>query len=104
LPKHFAEHHDIKFYAESLCITPVYLSRVIKQVSGRTVVDYINQMLLMEASWLLNSTHETTIQIADRLHFASQASFCRFFKRMKGVAPITYRNQRRDRERQSYNV
>ena len=49
LPRHFAEHHDIPFYASMLNIIPVYLSRIIRQVTGRTVVDYINQMLLMEA-------------------------------------------------------
>ena len=53
LPQHFAEHHDIGFYASHLCITTTYLSRVVRQVSGgRTVVDYINQILLMEATRL----------------------------------------------------
>ena len=63
-----------------------------RQVTGRTVMDYINQMLLMEASWLLRNTDETTVQIADRLHFSSQASFCRFFTRLKGLSPKAYRN------------
>ncbi len=46
LPQHFEEHHDIGFYASELCITTTYLSRVVRQVSGgRTVVDYINQLL-----------------------------------------------------------
>ncbi|MBR1851423.1 MAG: helix-turn-helix transcriptional regulator [Bacteroidales bacterium] len=93
LPQHFAEHHDIPFYADRLCITPIYLSRVVRQVSGRTVVDYINQMLLGEASWLLRSTDLTTVQIADRLHFSSQASFCRFFTRLRGVSPKVFRER-----------
>ena len=57
LTKHFIEHHDIGFYAEGLHITPIHLSRIVRQVTGRTVVDYINQMLLMEASWLLQTTN-----------------------------------------------
>lgn len=60
LPSHFAEHHDIAFYADRLHITPVYLSRVVRQVTGRTVVDYINQMLLMEASFLLRMSPMTS--------------------------------------------
>ncbi|MBR1765706.1 MAG: helix-turn-helix transcriptional regulator [Bacteroidales bacterium] len=91
LPEHFAERHDISFYADRLCITPIYLSRVVRQVSGRTVGDYINQMLLGEAAWLLRNTDLTTVQIADRLHFSSQASFCRFFTRLKGISPIQFR-------------
>lgn len=92
LSKHYIEHHDIPFYASELCVTPIYLSRIVRQVTGRTVVDYINQMLLMEASWLLRNTDETTVQIADRLHFSSQASFSRFFTRMKGLPPKVYRS------------
>lgn len=34
LPLHFAEHHDIGFYASQLNISPVYLSRVVRQVAG----------------------------------------------------------------------
>ena len=91
LPHHFAQHHDIGFYASMLNITTVYLSRVVKQVSGRTVVDYINQMLVMEASFLLRTTTLTIAQIADRLHFADAPSFSKFFSRHKGISPRAYR-------------
>ena len=91
LPRHFAEHHDIPFYASALHITPVYLSRVVRQVTGRTVVDYINQMLLMEASFLLQTSTMSITQIADRLHFADTPSFSKFFSRLKGMSPKEYR-------------
>ena len=91
LPRYFMEHHDIPFYASMLHITPVYLSRVVRQVTGRTVVDYINQMLLMEASYLLRTSQLSITQIADRLHFADTPSFSKFFSRLKGVSPKEYR-------------
>ncbi len=92
LPLHFAEHHDIAFYASELNISSVYLSRVVRQVAGRTVVDYINQFIIMEASFLLTTSQLSIAQIADRLHFADQASFSKFFSRMKGLSPKAYRN------------
>ena len=91
LPHHFAERHDIAFYASALHITPVYLSRVVRQVTGRTVVDYINQMLLMEASFLLQTSGLSITQIADRLHFADTQSFSKFFLRMRGINPKRFR-------------
>jgi AraC-like DNA-binding protein len=91
LPRYFAEHHDIAFYADRLHISPVYLSRVVRQVTGRTVVDYINQMLLMEASFLLRTSSMSITQIADRLHFADTPSFSKFFSRLKGMSPREYR-------------
>ena len=92
LSQHYAEHRDIAFYATELCITTTYLSRIVRQVSGRTVVEYIDQMLLMEAACLLQTTTLTVAQIADRLHFAETASFARFFRRLKGCTPKEFRN------------
>ena len=91
LPTHFAEHHDIGFYADQLHISPVYLSRVVRQVTGRTVIDYINQMLLTEASFLLRMSPMSITQIADHLHFADTPSFSKFFSRLNGMSPKEYR-------------
>jgi len=91
LPHYFVEHHDISFYADRLHISTVYLSRVVRQVTGRTVVDYINQMLLMEASFLLQTSQLSITQIADYLHFADTPSFSKFFSRLKGMSPKEYR-------------
>lgn len=95
LTKHFIEHHDIGFYAERLHITPIHLSRIVRQLTGRTVIDYVKQMLLMEASWLLQTTDLSIAAIAERLHFADQSSFGRFFTRLKGTTPKTYRLERK---------
>lgn len=93
LPLHFAEHHDIAFYAERLNISTVYLSRVVRQVTGRTVIDYINQFLVMEASFLLRTSDLSISQIAGQLHFSDLASFSKFFSWQKGVSPKEYRCQ-----------
>ena len=95
MPQHFMEHHDIGFYADRLCITTTYLSRIVRQVSGgRTVVDYINQMLLMEAVFLLRQTSLSITQISDKLHFAEVTTFARFFNRMKGMNPSEFRKRK----------
>lgn len=94
LPQHFAEHHDIAFYASELCITITHLSRVVRQITGRTVMDYINQMLAMEASFLLQTTNLPLVAIAERLCFADQSSFSKFFLRMKGINPKRFRMEK----------
>ncbi|MCR4602922.1 MAG: AraC family transcriptional regulator [Prevotella sp.] len=93
LSEYFIPHHDIAFYAGRMHISTSYLSRIVKQLTGRTVVDYINQLLAMEACFLLTTTSLTVSQIADRLHFADTASFCKFFLRMKGISPKEYRKR-----------
>lgn len=94
LPRHFIEHHDIAFYAEELHITTTHLSRIVRKMTGRTVVDHINQMLLMEAMWLLQTTNLSLTTISEQLHFSDASSFGRFFTRMKGITPKAYRTKR----------
>ena len=93
LPQHFARHHNIAFYASALSISPVYLSRVVRQVAGGTVVGYINRMLVMEASFLLRTSKLSISQIAERLHFADTPTFSKFFARHKGLSPREYRER-----------
>ncbi len=89
--QHFTEHRDLTFYATQLHITPIYLSRIVKRITGDTVVNYLNRLLLMEATYLLQTSGATVAQIAETLHFADQASFSKFFTRMRGIGPKQFR-------------
>ena len=91
LQQNYIEQHNIGFYADSLNITTTYLSRIVKAISGRTVMEYINEMLAIEATWLIKSTNLTVAQIADRLNFSTSAAFDKFYKRMRGCSPLTLR-------------
>lgn len=91
---HFIEHRDLAFYAHRLNITPVYLSRIVKRVSGHTVVNYLNHLVLMEAMHQLLGTDLTIAKIAECLHFADQSSFTKFFIRMRGVGPKKFRTRK----------
>lgn len=89
---HFKEHHDIGFYADRMNITTTYLSRIVKEISGKTVIDHLSRLLVMEASYLLKYSDKTITQIADELHFADGPTFTKFFKRVKGVGPREFRS------------
>ena len=94
LQENFITQHGITFYADRLHITENYLSRIVKKITGKTVVDCIDEMLAIEATWLIKTTDLTVAQIADRLNFASSPSFVRFYKRMRGCTPLSLRGTR----------
>jgi AraC-like DNA-binding protein len=85
--------HDIKFYADRLFVTPNYLSRVVKGVSGKTVVEWINLLLIMESKMLLLHSNLTVKEISYKLNFPEDSLFCRFFKREVGVSPTSFKKQ-----------
>lgn len=91
--ENYLEHHDLDFYASKENITKTYLSRIVKKVTGRTVQDFINELLLMEACSLLRFSEMSMSEIAYHLHFSDQASFSKFFNRLKGLSPMAYRNK-----------
>ncbi len=91
LGSHFATQHEISFYASELSVTTIYLSRIVKNITGITVKNHIDRLLLMEASHLLLTTDIPISIIAEKLTFANPASFCKFFTKHKGISPSEYR-------------
>lgn len=93
--EHGRKEHDVAFYAAALCVTPVYLSRAIKHVTGKPAIKVINDIVLTDAKILLHRPNITMQQIAEELNFADQASFSKFFKKHTGEAPIVYKRKMR---------
>lgn len=91
LISNYLKEHYIFFYASELNISPTYLSRIVRKISGRSVNEHIAHMLITEARRLLDCTDMPVKQIADKLGFADQASFGKFFRTQFGVAPTAYR-------------
>jgi len=87
----YKKHRNIEFYADKLCITPKYMSSVIRQTSNKTAGDWIDDHVMLEAKALLKSTNSTIQQISDELNFADQSFFGKYFKRIAGVSPKEYR-------------
>lgn len=89
--ENFRTERQLKFYADTLCITPRYLSRVVKECTGASAAEWIERYVVLEARALLKSTTMTIQQISDSLNFPSQTFFGKYFKRRAGVSPKEYR-------------
>ena len=81
---------NVSFYADKLCLTPRYLNTIIRQTSQQTVMDWINQSIILEAKVLLKHSNLLVYQISDELNFPNPSFFSKFFKRMTGMTPHEY--------------
>lgn len=90
---HYKKEHTVPFYAQQMNITPQYLTSVVKKQTGRTVNDFIYEVIYCEARNLLLSSGLSIQQIALELNFSDQAAFSKFFKRRSGISPFDYRKQ-----------
>ena len=89
---HASKQHTISFYASQLHISEKYLSNIVKRVTQKPPREWIDEILLQEAIYMLYDENMTIQQISDALHFSSSSLFGVFFKRKTGISPMKYRH------------
>jgi len=89
----YMQQRGLEFYADKLFLTPKHLSKVIKDTTGKSANDWINDYVILEAKALLKSTNMTVQQVGDELNFPCQSFFGKYFKRIVGVSPREYKMQ-----------
>lgn len=95
LGEHFREERSVGFYARQLCITPKYLTTLIKRISGQSVSEWIDNYVILEAKTLLKYSTMSIQEIAYYLNFPNQSFFGSYFKRNTGMSPSQYKAQNR---------
>lgn len=90
---HFREERSVAFYAEKLCISPKYLSKVIKETSNRHPSDWIRELVILESKALLRTQQYSVQQISELLNFTSPSFFGRYFREAVGCTPRTYQTE-----------
>ena len=90
--EYHTQYRNVGFYADKLCLTPKYLSKLIKNATGRSAPDWIDQYVILEAKNLLKYSGVTIKEIVYRLNFPNQSVFYKFFKARTGMTPTEYRN------------
>lgn len=93
LEQHFRTKRRVSWYAEQLCITPKYLSEVVKQVSKRTPNEWIDNYVILEIRVLLKNSTKSIKEITEELHFPNQSFLGKYFKEHVGVSPSDYRRE-----------
>ena len=93
LALHHKQERSVAFYAGKLCVTPKYLSLLVKNVSNRTAGEWIDNYVVLEAKALLSSSTLSIQEISDRLNFANQSFFGKYFKQHVGISPTEYRKK-----------
>lgn len=91
---HHYKERDVSFYAKQLCLSPKYLSSIIRDVTGNLAGEWIDKYVIIEAKALLISSNMTIQEICYELNFSNPSSFTRFFKRITGISPRGFKTQK----------
>jgi AraC-like DNA-binding protein len=81
----------VSWYAQQLCISPKYLSLVVKRISGRTALEWIENYVTMELRVALKNSTRSIKEIAEDMNFPNQSFLGKYFKEHVGMTPSEYR-------------
>lgn len=91
--QHYREKIYLEDVADSLGISPGYLSKLFKRETGRCLQDYINEERVFRAANLLIYSDLSLPEIAQYVHFPTQSYFGKTFKKYKNMTPKAFRDR-----------
>jgi AraC-like DNA-binding protein/transposase-like protein len=95
LMEYLQEHHGADVSrddaAAALHMSPSHFSRMVKEETGRSFTDLLNQVRVDHACTLLRTTDRTLVDVAFEVGFSDQSYFTKVFRRYMGHTPRHYR-------------
>jgi AraC-like DNA-binding protein len=90
----FRKAHSLKYYAKRLGYSPATISRACLAAEGRSAKIVIDRRIALEGKRMLFHSTLSVTEIAYELGFSELTNFITFFKRLVGMTPIKFRQQR----------
>jgi len=84
---------NIETIAETLAVSPRYLSDSLKAETGKSAIEHLHLYLVEEAKSLLLAPSVSVSEVAYQLGFEYPQYFSRLFKKKTGLSPREYQSQ-----------
>lgn len=91
LDKQFSQKHMVNDYADQLAVTADYLNKVLKNLTGISAKEHIQNKLIIEAKRLLIFSNISNKELSYEIGFEETAHFNNFFKKMTGLTPTEFK-------------
>lgn len=90
---HLADELSVSDIAAALYVTPSYLSRLFKKVTGEGCYEYVVRKRIAKAKRLLETTELKTFEIAEMVGYNDTNYFSLALKKNTGMSPQKYRKE-----------
>lgn len=85
-------HRSVAYYADKLCLTPKYVSTMVKRVSGKKALTLINDCAINHIKDALRHSESDVSEISDTFNFPNNSFFAKYFRHHTGMSPSEFRN------------
>ena len=93
IEENYQNNLKVNDYAEMLAITANHLTQIVKQITGKTTIEILQEKNILEIKRLLLYTSLTVSEISAQLNFADQSYFTKYFKKNTGFKPLDFRKE-----------
>jgi AraC-like DNA-binding protein len=87
------ESFSVASLAEQLGMSPDYFSRVFKDATGWSPMDYFQRRRVHHACWMLLNSSQSVTEVAHALGYSDSAHFSHLFRRYRGMSPRDFRRK-----------
>ena len=91
LSENYRQQRNVEFYATQMCISSKHLSRVIRNFTGKSVHQWIDEFVALEIKNMLRHSKLSIQQISNELNFPNPSFMGQYFKRITGMTPGEYK-------------
>ncbi len=91
IDEQYMEDISVNTIAETVFLSPNYISSLFKRETGQTITDYLTQKRMEVAKELLKNTDYKILDVANQVGFQDPSYFSKVFKKYTGVHPQQYR-------------
>ncbi len=91
---HYTEKITLEDVADEVGLSRFRVAHLIKEVTGKTIIQHIRQLRIQRAIQLLETTDTHYADVAYELGFSDQSYFIKQFREHTGTTPAKYRKYR----------
>ncbi len=91
LSQYIYQKQNVTDYADLLAVSPNHLNKCVKNATGKSAQELLNDMILLEAKVLLRQTDLPISEIAYQITKQNPSDFTRFFRVKTGFTPKEYK-------------
>ena len=84
---------SIKLLAEKVGLTPAYLSGLFKKMTGETVGQYLVNVRVKHAQYLMQDPQKKFYEVAELVGYEDANYFAKIFKKKTGYTPSEYKEK-----------
>jgi len=101
LSENFHEPVTLEMLSEKVGLSTFRISHLVKEQTGKTVLQHIHQLRVQEAQRLLEQSDMSCTDIAYESGFGDQSYFIKQFRKWMGITPARYRKLYHSRKAES---